>query len=132
MDKLFVLMPLVIMLGFTYLLLVLPVKRQQARTRRMLNAIEVGSVVVTAGGLVGTVRDASSDDLAVELAPGVVVTVVRRGVAAVRPTSVAEPEPAVWAPSGEALSREQLLGGATSVPPTAGGASDLPREGDSA
>ena len=54
-----------------------------ARTRRCRTTIAVGDEIITAGGMHAIVREASEDELRIEIAPGVVVTLDRRAVAAV-------------------------------------------------
>jgi len=49
----------------------------------MQDDIAVGDEIITAGGLHATVLEAGEDELRIEIAPGVVVTLDRRAVAAV-------------------------------------------------
>ena len=49
----------------------------------MQDDIAVGDEIITAGGMHATVREAGEDELRIEIAPGVVVTLDRRAVAAV-------------------------------------------------
>jgi preprotein translocase subunit YajC len=63
--------------------LVLPSRRRQRAHEAMQDQIAEGDEVITAGGIHGTVREASEEDVRVEIAPGVVVTLDRRAIAAV-------------------------------------------------
>jgi preprotein translocase YajC subunit len=49
----------------------------------MQDEIEEGDEIITAGGIHGTVRESQEAELRVEIAPGTVVTLDRRAVAAV-------------------------------------------------
>ena len=59
----------------------------------MQDVIEAGDEIITAGGIHGVVREAGEDELRLEIAPGTVVTLDRRAVAA-----VARPHPGEEAP----------------------------------
>ncbi len=54
----------------------------------MQDELEVGDEIITAGGLHAIVRELGEDELRVEIAPNVVVTLDRRAVAAVAPRRV--------------------------------------------
>jgi preprotein translocase subunit YajC len=90
---------LIILFGLFIFLIVLPTRRRQRAAKEKLAKIEVGSEVLTVGGLIGTVVEAGDSELKLELAPGNVVRLARRGVATVlapdQPAedAVAEPEP---------------------------------------
>jgi preprotein translocase subunit YajC len=90
---------LIVLFGLFIFLIVLPNRRRQKAAREQLANVEVGSEILTVGGLIGRVVETDDGELKVELAPGVVVRVARRGVATVlapeEPVEepVAEPEP---------------------------------------
>src|SRR3954471_15507478 len=71
----------VVALGWVFL--ALPARRRQRSHGEMQDAIVVGDEIITAGGLHATVREAADSELRIEIAPGVVVTLDRRAVAAV-------------------------------------------------
>jgi preprotein translocase subunit YajC len=75
-----------------WLLFVLPQRRRQAAQKAMLDAIEPGVEVLTAGGLYGDVVEVGEDELAIEIAPGVVVRIATRSVATVIPPDAYEDE----------------------------------------
>jgi preprotein translocase subunit YajC len=74
---------LLIILGALWFLFVLPSRRRQRAHAAMQDSIEVGDEVITAGGLHAVVRETGDEQLQVEIASGVVVTLDRRAVAAV-------------------------------------------------
>jgi preprotein translocase subunit YajC len=74
---------LIILFGLFVFLIVLPQRRRQRAQREQLQNIEVGVEVLTVGGLIGTIVEAGDSELKLELAPGTVVRLSRRGVATV-------------------------------------------------
>jgi preprotein translocase subunit YajC len=66
-----------------WMLLAVPVRRRQRLHAAMQDAIVEGNEIITAGGLHAVVREGGESELRVEIAPGVVVTLDRRAVAAV-------------------------------------------------
>jgi preprotein translocase subunit YajC len=88
---------LIVILGAIWALFVLPSKRRRNQHSAMQDSIETGDEIITAGGLHGIVVEMDEDTARIEIAPGVVVTLDRRAIAAVaREIEVeveAEPEP---------------------------------------
>jgi preprotein translocase subunit YajC len=74
---------LIVILGALWALFVLPAKRRRGSHAAMQDSVEVGDEIITAGGLHGVVEEIGDDTARVELAPGVVVTLDRRAIAAV-------------------------------------------------
>ena len=64
-----------------YFLLIRPQQRRVRSHAAVVQAIDVGDEVVTAGGIVGTVRSLDDHFMTLEVAPGVELRVVRRMVA---------------------------------------------------
>ena len=75
-----------------WLLVVLPQRRRQAQQKAMIASIAPGVEVLTAGGLYGDVVEVGEDELAIEVAPGVVVRIASRSVASVIPPDAYEDE----------------------------------------
>ena len=78
---------IILILGFVlmWVLIVLPQRRRQAAQASLLSGLEVGDEVVTAGGLYGEIETIEDDEIGLRIAPGVVVRVARRAIAAVVP-----------------------------------------------
>ncbi len=78
---------IIIVFGFLmmWLFVLLPQRRRQAAQSAMLDALEPGDEVLTAGGLYGSVVEIDDDELVLEVAPEVEVRVARRAIAAVIP-----------------------------------------------
>jgi preprotein translocase subunit YajC len=72
----------VILIGVFYFLMIRPQRRQRVQQQTMLNSLEVGDDVMTAGGIFGTIVDIDEDDdvVTVEIAPGTRVRMIRAGV----------------------------------------------------
>jgi preprotein translocase subunit YajC len=56
------LLPILLIFGIFYFLLFMPMQRQRKQQQKMLAGLENGNVVVTSGGLVGTIVAIESDD----------------------------------------------------------------------
>src|SRR5438445_9304129 len=76
---------IVIAFGFLYFVLVRPQKKRQLAQARMLNELNVGDDVVTAGGIYGEIVGLGDDDVKVRIAPELDVRVARRAIASVIP-----------------------------------------------
>jgi preprotein translocase subunit YajC len=55
-------LPILLIFGIFYFLLFLPMQRQRKQTQKMLAGLQNGNVVVTSGGIVGTVVAIENDD----------------------------------------------------------------------
>lgn len=77
------LLPLALMGGIFYLLILRPQRARQRQQDAILRAVEVGDEVMTAGGMFGTVMeiDEETDTVVVEIAPGTNVRMLRKAIA---------------------------------------------------
>ena len=71
------------LLALMWFMLIRPQRRRQLEAHRMLQAIDVGKEIVTAGGLYGRVTAVEDDEVRVEIADGVEVRIAKRAVAGV-------------------------------------------------
>ena len=55
-------LPILLIFGIFYFLLFLPMQRQRKQTQKMLAGLQNGNVVVTSGGIVGTIVAIENDD----------------------------------------------------------------------
>ena len=89
-----VLIALLVLFWFVW---VVPQRRRQRRQvedlMRLIELLEPGDEIITAGGIHGTVRGVYGEELSVEIAPGVEVRLDRRAVAAVTTIDEAAGEP---------------------------------------
>ena len=90
----------VLVLGAVWFFLVVPARRRQRSHAEMQDSVEAGDEIITAGGLHALVHEAEEDELRVEIAPDVVVTLDRRAVAAVARDVEVEVDPEVDANGG--------------------------------
>jgi preprotein translocase subunit YajC len=93
---------ILVLLVLMWFLLIRPQRRRQLDQRRMIDALEVGREIVTAGGLYGTVTELVDDEVHLEIAEGVEVRIAKRAVAGIIPPDE-EPEEleAAEEPEGE-------------------------------
>jgi preprotein translocase subunit YajC len=84
-------LPLILIFGVFYFLLIRPQQQRQKEAKAMLAAIKRGDRVVTGGGILGTVQKVKegSNEIEVELGPNMRVTVLRETI-----TQVINPTPA--------------------------------------
>ena len=80
MDPLII---IVVLVGIAWVFFLLPARRRQRSHQAMQDDVEVGDEIITAGGMHATVREEGEQELKIEIAPGVIVTLDRRAVAAV-------------------------------------------------
>jgi preprotein translocase subunit YajC len=73
----------VLILVALYFLIAVPARRRQRAHAAMQDDVIEGDEIITAGGLHAIVKEAGENELRIEIAPGVVVTLDRRAVAAV-------------------------------------------------
>lgn len=74
------LLALLITFGLMWVLLILPQQRRMRAHQAVVASLEVGDEVVTAGGVYGTITSVDEETLAVEVAAGVVLRVLRSAV----------------------------------------------------
>ena len=82
---------IIIIFAFLWLVLIRPQKKRQQAAARMLNTLNVGDEVLTAGGIYGEITGVEDDAVKVQIAPGLEVRVARKAIGAVVPKDV-EPE----------------------------------------
>jgi len=84
-------LPLILMFGIMYFLLFLPMQRQKKQQQKMLSELKNGDVVITSGGIVGTLTALEKDTLVIRVKPdNLKLQVTRASV-----TGVVPPEGAV-------------------------------------
>ena len=83
---------IVLMFALMWVLVILPQRRRQSQHKAMVQALAPGQEILTAGGLYGDVTEVGEDEVAIEIAPGVVVRVALRAIAAVIPPDAYEDE----------------------------------------
>ena len=74
---------LIVMFALLWLLLIRPQRRRANEQLRMQDSLRAGDEIITAGGIHGRITAIEDDVASVEIAPGTVVRLDRRAVAAV-------------------------------------------------
>jgi preprotein translocase subunit YajC len=82
---------LIIIIAFAvlWLIVVRPQRKRQTQQQQMLQELQIGDEVLTAGGIYGTITAIEEDRVTVQIAPTLEVQVARRAIAGV----TVEPEP---------------------------------------
>ena len=77
------LVPLALMFGIMYFLVILPQSRQRKKTQEMLSAIKNGDKVVTSSGIYGTINGMDGDTIILKIADNVKIRIARAAIAQV-------------------------------------------------
>jgi preprotein translocase subunit YajC len=75
-------LPLILIVGVGYFLMIRPQQRKLRAQRELLNELEVGDEVVTAGGILAQIVDIDDDEdvVTVEISPGTSIRMLRGGI----------------------------------------------------
>jgi len=74
---------ILVLLVLVWFMFIRPQRRRQLESQRLLDSLEVGKEVVTAGGLYGTITALDDDEARVRIAENVEVRVAKRAIAGV-------------------------------------------------
>jgi preprotein translocase subunit YajC len=74
---------LIVAFAALWFVLIRPQKRRQVEAARMLNSLNVGDEVLTAGGIYGEVTELQEEAVMVRIAPELEVRVARKAIGAV-------------------------------------------------
>ena len=77
--------PMLLILAIFYFMMIRPQQRKEKERRRMIDELRVGAKIVFAGGLMGTIQEATEKTFKVEIAPGTVIEIARSCVSGVVP-----------------------------------------------
>jgi preprotein translocase subunit YajC len=77
--------PLAVLAVLFWFLIIRPQRRRAQLQNRLVDTLERGQDVVTAGGLYGRIKDVGDEDVQLEIAPEIVVRVDKRAVSQVVP-----------------------------------------------
>ena len=78
-------LPMIAIFVVFYFLLIRPQQKRAKETKTMLEALQKGDEVVTAGGLVGKIAKLTDQYAAIEIAPNVEISVQRAAIAQLLP-----------------------------------------------
>ncbi len=104
MDSIQSFLPLILIFGIMYFLMIRPQQQKMKKHRAMVAALRKGDKVVTQGGVYGKVTKVLDDGkVDVEIASGVVVRVVQSTIQSVMSTDGASPAPAPAQPAAKPM-----------------------------
>jgi preprotein translocase subunit YajC len=82
-------LPILAIFAIFYFLLFMPMQRQKKQQKKMLEELQSGSVVLTSGGIVGTIVALEADTLVLRVKPdNIKIQVARSAVTALVPEKV--------------------------------------------
>ena len=84
-DSLLTFLPMVAIFVVFYFLLIRPQQKKQKETRAMLEALNKGDEVVTAGGIVGRISRLTEQYATIEIAPNTEMVVQRGAISQLLP-----------------------------------------------
>ena len=84
-DSLLTFLPMVAIFVVFYFLLIRPQQKKQKEARAMLESLEKGNEVVTAGGVLGRIVKLDEQYATIEVAPGVQMVVQRGSISQLLP-----------------------------------------------
>ena len=77
--------PMLLILAIFYFMMIRPQQRKEKERRKMIEELRAGAKIVFAGGLMGTIQEATEKTFKVEIAAGGTVESARSRVTAVIP-----------------------------------------------
>ena len=84
-DTLLTFLPMVAIFVVFYFLLIRPQQKKAKEAKAMLEALQKGDEVITAGGIVGKIAKLTDQYAAVEVAPNVEISVQRGAISQILP-----------------------------------------------
>jgi len=78
-------LPLIILFGIFYFMLIRPQMKRAKEQRTMIAALAKGDEVLTNGGLLGRIEDIADQFVTLEIAPNVTVRLQKQAISAVLP-----------------------------------------------
>ncbi len=86
MESLGTLLPILLIGVVFYLLIMRPARNRQRKQAEMMSSLAPGARIMTTAGVYGTVVSLDDDDAEIEIAPGVVIRVVKAAIGKVMDT----------------------------------------------
>jgi preprotein translocase subunit YajC len=79
------LVPLALMFGIMYFMVIMPQQRQRKKTQAMLSALKTGDKVITSSGIYGTISGIDADSVIMKISsePQVKIRIARAAIAQV-------------------------------------------------
>ncbi len=80
MEALQQFLPLIIIFGIFYFILIRPQQQKQKKHKSMLGSLEKGDKVITIGGLYGIIKEIKEDKLTLEIGKDVLIYTTRNAI----------------------------------------------------
>jgi len=74
------LLPIVLLLGVFYFMLIRPQQRRSRSQRSLMDSLSVGDDVITIGGMHGTITEIDDDSILLEVAPEIEIRFIRSAI----------------------------------------------------
>jgi len=71
-------LPMVLVFGLMYVMLILPQKKREKKTKEMLDSLQVGYTVTSIGGIFGKIVNIKDDEITIETSVEKTKIVVKR------------------------------------------------------
>ena len=84
-DSFLSFLPLIIIFVVFYFLLIRPQSKKQKEHQEMISSLEVGNEVVTAGGVLGKIKEINEQYVQLQLSENVIIKVQRHTIGALMP-----------------------------------------------
>lgn len=78
-------LPFILIFAILYFMMIRPQQRKEKERRKMIEELRAGAKIVFAGGLMGTIQEATEKTFKVEIAPGTTIEIARSCVSGVVP-----------------------------------------------
>ena len=78
-------LPLILIFVVFYFILIRPQTKKQKEHQEMVNALEVGNEVVTAGGILGKIQEMNENYVQLEISENVTIKIQRQTISSLLP-----------------------------------------------
>ena len=78
-------LPLILIFVIFYFVLIRPQTKKQKEHQEMVNALEVGNEVVTAGGILGKIQEMNENYVQLEISENVTIKIQRQTISSLLP-----------------------------------------------
>jgi preprotein translocase subunit YajC len=78
------LLPMILVIGVFWVLMIVPQRKQQKKRNEMLNALKKGDKVITVGGIHGEITELNDDEVKLRIADKVEVKMAKTSVSRVK------------------------------------------------
>jgi len=78
-------LPLIVIFVVFYFILIRPQTKKQKEHQEMINALEVGNEVVTAGGILGKIQEMNENYVNLEISENVTIKIQRQTISSLLP-----------------------------------------------